>query len=380
MSNDNDSTPETQPDHVNNTSVKQASQALNTRDDILGQARAFLRSPQVAHEDSPAKRAFLLEKGLTPEEADTLLHELPPTIPPRTYPQPPRSNLPHLLSGVAHLLTWIAGGSILMVLAYTRFILPRITRTLQARHTLVTHQNDLIHRLTGSLDELKTTQLQAFADLPHSQPTYEDKRYKDCHSLDGLAKARLAGSKEADAAPPTLVSYVRCAIEQSIAKDKQAPTADAITALLQNGTIPEVEHEDAVLNILHSTPIFLQTTDDTSVERWSYVSVSSSGPAPILNALSDLRSSLPSSSTTSPSDTGPALRGLLQSLASLTALATSHAYGLTKRAAFGQVEMSPGAEEVRKEIRALKGLVLNRRAFMGRGSSPVPTINMGMPV
>jgi hypothetical protein len=134
------------------------------------------------------------------------------------------------------------------------------------------------------------------------------------------------------------------------------------------------------VQILHSTPIFLQTTDDTSVERWSYVSVSSSGPAPILNALSDLRSSLPSSSTTSPSDTGPALRGLLQSLASLTALATSHAYGLTKRATFGQVEMSPGAEEVRKEIRALKGLVLNRRAFMGRGSSPVPTINMGMPV
>lgn len=79
MSNDNDPVPEKfdmQSDNVNTTSIDRTTQATVTRNELLGQARAFLRSPQVAHEDGPAKRAFLLEKGLTPEEANSLLVEL----------------------------------------------------------------------------------------------------------------------------------------------------------------------------------------------------------------------------------------------------------------------------------------------------------------
>lgn len=43
--------------------------------DLLTQAREFLASPAILHQDLAAKRQFLLGKGLTPEDADRLLDE-----------------------------------------------------------------------------------------------------------------------------------------------------------------------------------------------------------------------------------------------------------------------------------------------------------------
>jgi hypothetical protein len=47
-----------------------------------------------------------------------LAYPQPPLVPPRTYPVPPPSNLPYMLMGIARLFSWIAGGSVLLVLAY----------------------------------------------------------------------------------------------------------------------------------------------------------------------------------------------------------------------------------------------------------------------
>lgn len=44
--------------------------------EIIAQARSFLQSPQVQSHDLPAKRKFLLDKGLPPTEVDRLLAEL----------------------------------------------------------------------------------------------------------------------------------------------------------------------------------------------------------------------------------------------------------------------------------------------------------------
>lgn len=41
-----------------------------------------------------------------------------PNVPPRSYPQPPPSNLPALLMGVFRILTWLAGGSAALVIVY----------------------------------------------------------------------------------------------------------------------------------------------------------------------------------------------------------------------------------------------------------------------
>jgi hypothetical protein len=62
-----------------------------------------------------------------------------------------------------------------------------------------------------------------------------------------------------------------------------------------------------------------------------------------------------------PSDASSSTRGLFQALTDLTAFITSHVYELSgPRGMYGQVTMHPEAEEVRKEIRVLKGMVLNR--------------------
>jgi hypothetical protein len=117
---------------------------------LLSRARVFLASPQVQHQNLPAKRAFLAEKGLNETEIDSLLREvvssLSPSyrfsvnlrgytqpapalnIPPRTYPQPPPSNLPVLLLGIVRLFTWLAGGSAVLVLLYqVRISVPDIS-------------------------------------------------------------------------------------------------------------------------------------------------------------------------------------------------------------------------------------------------------------
>lgn len=43
--------------------------------ELLGRARSFLASPQVAHQDLSIKRKFLTEKGLRDAEIDVLLRE-----------------------------------------------------------------------------------------------------------------------------------------------------------------------------------------------------------------------------------------------------------------------------------------------------------------
>lgn len=46
------------------------------RGELLVQARSFLTSPQVVHEDTHVKRRFLLEKGLTELEISNLIEDL----------------------------------------------------------------------------------------------------------------------------------------------------------------------------------------------------------------------------------------------------------------------------------------------------------------
>ena len=114
-----------------------ATSPAEDRSELLQRARTFLTSPQVVHEDPLAKRRFLAEKGLNELEIEQLIQELvsrqgyascsceaiysdlqPPIVPPRTYPQPPPSNIPNLLAGALRIITWIAGGSAALILLY----------------------------------------------------------------------------------------------------------------------------------------------------------------------------------------------------------------------------------------------------------------------
>jgi Peroxisomal membrane anchor protein (Pex14p) conserved region. len=134
----------TQP-HNTSTSQIPASSWPNSatsdhnRSELVARARSFLTSPHIQPQDIFAKRRFLADKGLSETEIEGLLNELVheismittkgdtdaktqplqlPAVPPRTYPQPPPSNLPNLIVGLARLFSWIAGGSAALIFIY----------------------------------------------------------------------------------------------------------------------------------------------------------------------------------------------------------------------------------------------------------------------
>ncbi|KAI0660809.1 hypothetical protein C8Q70DRAFT_912648 [Cubamyces menziesii] len=351
------------------------------RSELLQRARAFLNSPQVRHEDISAKRQFLVEKGLREAEIETLLHELPPPppppLPPRTYPQPPPSRLPHLLLNVFRALTWIAGGSAALLLVYFRFIYPKIAQTYQARLSLRAHRKAQLERLTHSLEDLKALQRSTFAALPQPEPYREPAKYRGCRTLDELAEASKG---EQDVPPNTLL---RCAIQQCSKSGQKATSAELFRLLEEKFpwiAAEGAQHEEALWRALTSTPIFqpaplppaaaVSSTSSTPPTPspdtvWTYVPPSPPPPPPLLTSLTKLSSALPPRSSSPPQ---PKFQHTFQALSDLTGYIATQTYaaplGLRAPGVGLGVPLSPEAEEVRREIRALKGLVLNRRSFL----------------
>ncbi|KAI0375830.1 hypothetical protein BV20DRAFT_959889 [Pilatotrama ljubarskyi] len=390
--------PELPPPQAEASSQAQAAPAPEDRTQLLQRARAFLTSPQVRHEDLVAKRRFLEEKGLTEREIEGLLHEVPPPpppLPPRTYPQPPPSRLPYLLINVLRAFTWIAGGSAALLLAYFRFIYPKIAQTYQARLSLRTHRKALLERLTHSLEDLRETQRSAFAVLPQPEPFPEPTKYKSCSTLEQLKEA----SQGAKDVPP--ITLLRCAIQECTKRGQRATSAELFANL--DETFPWVaedgaEHEETLWQTLTTTPIFQPAPLPPSAANsstptpipppapspdtvWTYVPPSPPAPPPLLTALTSLVSALPArTSPSSSSPPQPKFQHTFQALSDLTGYIATQTYampyGLRAPGVGLGVPLSPEEEEVRREIRALKGLVLNRRSFLPR----VPSTTFSRPI
>ncbi|KAI0353022.1 hypothetical protein OH77DRAFT_1427793 [Trametes cingulata] len=365
------------------------------RSQLLQRARAFLTSPQVRHEDLAAKRRFLAEKGLTGGEIEGLLHEVPPPpppLPPRTYPQPPPSRLPYLLINVLRAFMWVAGGSAALLLAYFRFIYPKIAQTYQARLSLRTHRKALLERLTRSLEDLKETQRATFAVLPQPEPFPEPVKYRSCNTLEQLKEA----SEGAKDVPP--ITLLRCAIQECTKRGQKATSAELFAKLEEKFPwIAEdgAQHEETLWQTLTTTPIFQPaplppsaTNTSTSTPApppapspdtvWTYVPPSPPPPPPLLASLTTLASSLPARDPSSPPQ--PKYQHTFQALSDLTGYIATQTYasplGLRAPGVGLGIPLSPEEEEVRREIRALKGLVLNRRSFLPR----VPSTTFSRPV
>lgn len=345
--------------------------AVGDRSELLQRARAFLSSPQLAHEDLSAKRKFLADKGLDSAEIDGLLREAPvqaPIVPPRTYPQPPPSNLPGLLAGILRIATWVAGGSAALLLIYFRFIYPRIAQTFHARHSIRTHHKSLLTQLTASIEELKTTQDATFALLP-SPPAYSvEPPYAECKTLDDVR--HVAG--ESREIPHVLL------LERAIAElksKKQQPTAEAILQLLE-AKFPWLQSdegatfENELWNVLCSSTLFEENaTNDVSV--WTFKAPPPPPPSALESSLSALREALPG-----PIRDRKNTRDTYEALSSFTGYLSSQLYALPSNIRFTATGMStalsPEEEEIRREIRALKGLMLNRRSFLPSRPASVP--------
>ncbi|KAH8113342.1 hypothetical protein DFH11DRAFT_1878504 [Phellopilus nigrolimitatus] len=353
-------------EHASNSTTS-ATPPPEDRNALLDRARVFLTSPHVVHEQPPAKRRFLAEKGLDEREIEGLMRELPPqlpAVPPRTYPQPPPSNLPYMLMGMAKVFTWLTGGSAILILIYYKFLLPRLTRSALARRSLKQHQISLLTRLNESLITFRTAQAETLNVLPSPSIPREPSDLARKHSLQELD---LDLNAPIDIPGLTLL---RCAIEGLAAEGKKA-TKDELFVMLEE-KFPWLNSEKGAeyLSSLWET----LTTDSCFSEVdvngrlvCAYTPPSPPPPTstPLMDSLSSLKSSLPP-----PRSKANPYQRTFETLSDFTGYITTQTYALashTLRMPGTALSMSaplgPQQEEIRKEIRALKGLVLNRRTF-----------------
>ncbi|TFY74313.1 hypothetical protein EWM64_g9700 [Hericium alpestre] len=329
------------------------------RTELVTRGQSFLQTPHIVHQDVASKRRFLLEKGLSEGEVNQLIQELPPQlplIPPRTYPQPPPSNLPGLLAGIFRVFTWLTGGSLVCLAIYYRFIYPRLMKSASARHSIKSHQKDLLEKLNVSLNDLKSAQTDAFSELPAPSPILSASGDKQSHIPE--------------------MSLLRCALSD-FAKQEQRPTTEELFQALF-AKIPWIEsdtvYQEKLWAALSSNPSFSQSTEGNT-QRWSNVPPPTPPPSTLILALDKLKSTFP------PPPSEPSagrFQHTLQSLIDFTGYLTTQTYALSSSYRFagvGSSTLGPEEENVRREIRALKGLVLNRRTFM----SPRPS-NVSSPV
>ncbi|KAF8351626.1 hypothetical protein F5887DRAFT_938388 [Amanita rubescens] len=352
------------------------------RSELLGRARSFLASPQVAHQDASIKRKFLAEKGLRDVEIDAVLREVPsstPTIPPRTYPPSAPSNLPTLLLGFARIFSWIAGGSAVLVFIYWRFLLPRVTQTLIARQSLRSHYSTLLQKFTLSLSALKESQSESYSVLPHSEPYTEPTAYSNCRSISEVLKLLDQNEPEYTTIPPVTLLRISITNEQNLTP----PTTEDVFRYMED-KIPWLVSEDgrvfeqALWETLNTCPLFSRKEDETGKNemiRWTYNPQNPPEPTQLQKSLDDLSASLPKTRTQ-----GSKYQHAMQALSDLTGYISSQVYlpyrGLSGVGGFSGSSsslLSPAEEELRREIRALKGLVLNRRSFMATIPRPNPS-------
>ncbi|KAJ7591498.1 hypothetical protein C8J56DRAFT_565079 [Mycena floridula] len=323
------------------------------------------------HLDDPSKRAFLTERGLKEPEIDALLRGTPPIIPPRTYPQPPPSHLPNLLLGIARIASWLAGGSLLVMFIYRRLLLPRITHTSLAREALQKHHLALIQRLAASTASFKKSRAESLSNLPvpHDEPA----SFAKCSSLEEVIQESDSQKLQLVDIPPQ--TLLRCAITDLVKEKDGGPTTDELFELLENKIpwLTSVEegnaYEHKLWEALSTRPVFLSDSDDTQVvsrsssARWSYVPPQSPSPPPLVTALASL---LVFSSRKQSSQKFSLYQHTLQSLVDLTGYISSHIYIPYRQSGIGASGTTAGniEDDLKKEIRALKGLVLNRRSFI----------------
>ncbi|KAI0307026.1 hypothetical protein B0F90DRAFT_1813852 [Multifurca ochricompacta] len=343
--------------------------STSNRIELLDKARHFLSSPQVVHQDYESKRRFLVEKGLSDGEVQQLLREMLPVVPPRMYPAPTPSNLPGLLVGTFKVLSWLAGGSTALLFIYYRFLLPRLTRSALARRSLKSHQSDLFAKLTESLDNLKEEQRVAYADLPHPYPWEEVVPWNDCKSLNDI----MAVIESGDSHVPR-VTLLRCALAELATQNKPSTADEVFQVLFSTGLQSLLNIDDAyqesLWKTLNDAPLFqlVEPSSQSEPPRWSYQNPEPAPQptAPLLPSLTKLQNSVAHAASA---------RGIqrfqhtLQALIDVTGYLTTKTYALAsamhRLPGTASVSATPiEEEEVRLEIKALKGLVLNRRTFM----------------
>ena len=113
-----------------------------------------------------------------------------------------------------------------------RYLLPRLTASLQARKSLQSHQLGLLERLNTSVQSLRSTQTEAFAVLPTPEPPVlrEDSAFAGCSTLEELAGKIESENMAIDAVPHFTV--LRCALASG--RLDEQPTTEQLFKIIEN--------------------------------------------------------------------------------------------------------------------------------------------------
>ncbi|KAG9317368.1 hypothetical protein JVU11DRAFT_1567 [Chiua virens] len=358
-----------------------------SRTELLSRARSFLTSPQ----GSPQARSISCSENCR----HLYLHAHIPT--------PPPSNLPNLLIGVARIFTWLSGTSALILFIYYRYLLPRLTQSYQARLALRKHQSSLIVGLVASASTLKETQAESYKDLPRIVPVYEDPQYAQYHSIHDLL-SHLGNPREESSQDVPDITLLRCALEELDQSETDGTSTEDLFHHLES-KLPWLGHEEGATrqndlwNRLNDCSLFVSSVpkpgapgplplDHPSRLLWKYIPPPSRPTPPLLTSLANLRAALPrgkeaaptTSSSLSKVPTMSARQRTLQALSDFTGYITTQTYALglpsLRGPNSGGSSGNLAEDELRREIRALKGLVLNRRSFLtGAGASGFANVN-----
>ncbi|KAI6105907.1 hypothetical protein F5141DRAFT_1196802 [Pisolithus sp. B1] len=397
--------------------------------ELISRARTFLSAPEIRSQDLDAKAAFLSEKGLTKSEIDHLLRELPPPIPPRTYPPSPPSRPPELA------LRRRKGSSAIVFLIYYRYLLPRLAKSYEARLALRNHQLSLLLRLRDSAERFKSEQAESYMELPRVPKYHEEEPFASFETLDdviahlplsrsttqvgtsALLSVETSDEKRGEEVPE--LTILRCGLNELVRTKNRgsggngngnsaAVSTEELFSYLES-KLPwiSMEHEGGarrqtrLWKFLTTCPLLHRhrhhraraqaKKEDVSAPThpshllWKYTPATPPAP-PILASLSKLRSALPrkpqSRSGTSTVLPMPAsqlsllpspYQRTLQVLSDFTGYITTQTYSLGMLSSTAPSSIIRGTvaaggsvqeDEIRRDIRALKGLVLNRRSFL----------------
>ncbi|KAG8981832.1 hypothetical protein FRB94_009220 [Tulasnella sp. JGI-2019a] len=278
--------------------------APQSKDYLIEKARQFLVSPEIRYQDDEKKRFFLLNKGLDPGDVEMLLEENalpPPPLPPRTYPgATKRTDWLALLASVSKALVYLSGASVAVLFVYYRILLPRISAALEARHLLQAQGAD---HLKGMQDRVRSLK-ESLPPIVWPEPNGKDSAIEP--SRTAVDSMPLSSETELDQV-------------KAEANDASGP--------------PKSKTNDLAKNLFSLAESIQSIRFARQINR-------------------------------DQSDT-------LQSMTNLTGFISSRIHyrsyqdvlgagaAGTKRSTLGPVE-----DEVRSEIRALKGLALNRRTFV----------------
>ncbi|KAJ7930054.1 hypothetical protein B0H13DRAFT_2310088 [Mycena leptocephala] len=357
------------------------------RAELLTKARAFLHQPQIQREDAHSKRRFLAEKGLSDAEIEDLMQPLTSSgagagslSAAKKLPATPTIESAVLLLGLVRLFSLIAGGS-----AALTFIYYNIARTSTPNHSNIqcarlikSHQLSLIQKLNVSLAALKKAQSEAAAVLPKPEPHKEPSAFAACTSIDAVLEQAKKQNIEISAVSE--ISLLRCTISDfRKGSESRNPRTEEVFQVLE-GKIPWLvsqegaPFEQRLWEILSTCPLFVPNTSplpdsapsaDGQDIYWGYAPSVPPPPTALVQSLSALSASIPKPSAEKHSP----FQHALQSMTDFTGYISSQMYAPYLGARFGPgASMSPAEEDVRKEIRALKGLVLNRRTFLPTAS------------